>query len=142
MSTHVPTGSRLFTPLIDSHPERLYAFESAYLNEVRKQMEAQPTPALKALLEAELARAVEKCLETGKAIKIDHAAHWEAPSSGVPLAYSLVRPLSENWADALRQAPSKHEVYHLSPQEKANVRRDAYFYAIAVGAIAFDPERL
>lgn len=140
MSTHVPTESKLLPKAAEAHPEKLYAFQAYYLHAILQQSNAQPTPAYKDKLVAELQRALDAVAETGKTINVEHHDHWEAPRSGVALSYNLVRPLSENWADSLRQAPSKHEIYHLSAAEKAAVRRDAYFFTVSVGAIAFDIE--
>jgi hypothetical protein len=142
MATHVPTESKLLKKLSEEHPEKLYAFESYYLMQLKHHRDNQPRPDLALLLEPEIERTIGKLKETSTYIGVAHHEHWEPARSGIPLNYVLVRPLSDNWADSLRQAPSKHEIYHLTTQEKANVRRDAYFFAMAVGAIAIDPDHV
>jgi hypothetical protein len=142
LETHVPSESRLLAPLKESHPERLYAFESYYLMQLCAQRDAQPTDAMKALFAPEIESAIAKLKDTGSALRLDTHTTFVPAQSGVALHYNLVRPLSQEWVHSLQQSASKHEVYHLSPREKVNVQRDVYFFVINLGAVAVDPDHV
>ena len=142
LETHVPSESHLLAPLAESHPEKLYAFESYYLSQLCAQRDAQPTAELKALFTAEVEATIAKLRTTAQELRLETHDKFVPAQSGVPLHYNLVRPLSQDWVDSLKQSNSKHEVYHLSPAEKCSVQRDVYFFTVNLGAIAIDPEHV
>eukprot|EP00672_Neobodo_designis_P027904 CAMPEP_0174829964 /NCGR_PEP_ID=MMETSP1114-20130205/2256_1 /TAXON_ID=312471 /ORGANISM="Neobodo designis, Strain CCAP 1951/1" /LENGTH=152 /DNA_ID=CAMNT_0016063745 /DNA_START=63 /DNA_END=521 /DNA_ORIENTATION=- len=142
LETHVPSESRLMAPLAESHPEKLYAFESYYLSQLCGQRDKQPNEQLKALFTAEIDATVEKLRSTANELRLETHEKFVKAESGVPLHYNLVRPLSQDWINSLKQSVCKHEVYHLTPQEKVNVQRDVYFFTVNLGAVAFDPDHV